>query len=452
MPDPSNGNESVFSPPTLVLGEVHWHLLRASQLMYENTVVKTKGTGFVVHEGYTEFGREVGRDEINWWVFKKERNIEELREQTSRALDAAQKLKKDSETLTTKNPETHAALLATLRQFADDHAAEIETVRRYVLWLAARDALAPSILWTYRVWGSTRRGDRDFELNPEEAEPKLETIKNLTEIVLGLTWGRLPVMVRAEIEIGGEIYEHMCYDEESANAGIQIPMRRIVQRASAKAFHECAEYFEQIRDSLRNVLLDVEKFVEQRNLVSDDAFWRDFIVKAARTPKAETQLWDLKETLTMWHVEKNPERDQAKVTFCEAVASFANARGGVLVIGVTDKREIVGIGNGRELENKLKFAADVLAKHIEYPREIVRLRQAVMARKDGTDRVCLVVVIAQACEPAGVNDGSGRYTYPVRRETGLMRVPRDEVLNPKIHMKSDNHEFLRELYQFLHEK
>src|SRR5271157_5257619 len=250
MPDPSNENESVFSPPTLVLGEVHWHLLRASQLMYEKTVVKSKGTGFVVHEGYTEFGREVGRDEINWWVFKKERNIEELREQTSRALDAAQKLKKDSETLTTKNPETHADLLATLRQFADDHAAEIETVRRYVLWLAARDALAPSILWTYRVWGSTRRGDRDFELNPEEAEPKLETIKNLTEIVLGLTWGRLPVMVRAEIEIGGEIYERMCYDEESANAGIQIPTRRIVRRASAKAFDECAEYFEQIRDSL----------------------------------------------------------------------------------------------------------------------------------------------------------------------------------------------------------
>ena len=34
---------------------------------------------FVQYE-QTEFGREVGRDEINWWVFKKERNLDELRQ------------------------------------------------------------------------------------------------------------------------------------------------------------------------------------------------------------------------------------------------------------------------------------------------------------------------------------------------------------------------------------
>ena len=99
-----------------------------------------------------------------------------------------------------------------------------------------------------------------------------------------------------------------------------------------------------------------------------------------------------------------------------------------MIIGVTDKREIVGIGNGHELENKLKFAADVLSKQLDYPREITRLRQIVVPGKDGTDKVCLVVVIAQACEPAGVHDGAGHYTYPVRRETGLTRVARNEIL------------------------
>jgi hypothetical protein len=154
----------------------------------------------------------------------------------------------------------------------------------------------------------------------------------------------------------------------------------------------------------------------------------------------------------MWHVDKNPERDLAKVTFSEDVASFAKASGGVLVIGVTDQRKIVGIGNGHELENKLKFAADVLSKQLDYPREITRLRQIVVPGKDSTDKICLVAVIAQACEPVGVHDGAGHYTYPVRHETGLTRVSRDDILNPKIHMKSDNYDFLRELYQFVNEK
>ena len=218
------------------------------------------------------------------------------------------------------------------------------------------------------------------------------------------------------------------------------------------AFDECAEYFEFIRDSLRNVLLDTDKFIEQRDLVNDDVFWRTFIQKVSQTQKVEPLLWDCKETLTMWHVSKNPERDRARVTLCEDVASFANASGGGLVVGVTDKREIIGIADGHELESKLKFAADVLSKQLDYPRELFRLRQVVAKGKDGPDKVCLIVVVAQACEPVGVHDGAGHYTYPVRRETGMARVSRDEILNPKIHMKSDNYEFLRELYQFVYEK
>jgi hypothetical protein len=447
MAEPSN--ETVFSPPTLMLGEIHWHILRASQLMYEKTVVETRHgeRGLFVQQGITDFGKEVGRDEIDWWVFRKEHNLPELRERTSRALDAAQQLKKASSLLGRgERPESYDELLWILRRFVEKHAAEIATLRDYVLWLSARDVLTPKILFTYRVWGSTRMGDRESRFTLGE-RPNEGEIKGLTEIVLGLTSSiGLTVYFKAEYELGADMYEM------AEGADFEIPVVKIVRRASGMAFEECAEYFEFIRDSLRNILLDIDKFVEQRDFVNDDAFWRAFIKKVAQTPKAEPQLWDCKETLTMWHVDKEPERTSAKVTFCEDVASFANARGGVLIIGVTDKREIVGIGSGRELENKLKFAAEVLAKHLEYPRDICRLRQIVVPDRDGADKVCLVVVVAAACEPVGVNDGAGRYTYPVRRETGLTRVARDEILNPKIHIKSDNYDFLREIYQFVHEK
>ncbi len=229
-------------------------------------------------------------------------------------------------------------------------------------------------------------------------------------------------------------------------------MDRVVRLASRLAFEECAEYFELVRDSLRNILIDIDKFIEQRDFVNDDAFWQSFIKKATQTEKAENLLWDFKETLTMWHTGAKPETEQAKVAFAEDVASFANAHGGVLVIGVTDKREIVGIGSGRELENRLKFASDVLSKHVEYGREIFRLRQIILPDKDGNPKVCLVVVIADACEPVGVHDGHGHYTYPVRREAGVTRVSRKEVFNPKMYIKSDNYDFLRELYQFDHQK
>ena len=53
------------------------------------------------------------------------------------------------------------------------------------------------------------------------------------------------------------------------------------------------------------------------------------------------------------------------VTFAEDVASFANAEGGALILGVTDQRDIVGVGSGQELESRLKFARDVLADRLD---------------------------------------------------------------------------------------
>lgn len=137
---------------------------------------------------------------------------------------------------------------------------------------------------------------------------------------------------------------------------------------------------------------------------------------------AEPQVWDFKETLNVWHVKDDPARRQAKVTFAEDVASLANTSGGVLVIGVSDKREIVGIGEGRNLENRLKVARDVLEGFLEYDREIVIFRQVGMG--ETRDTICLVMVISQACSSVGVSDGEGRFPYPVRRETGIERVTR----------------------------
>jgi hypothetical protein len=117
---------------------------------------------------------------------------------------------------------------------------------------------------------------------------------------------------------------------------------------------------------------------------------------------------------------------------------------------VTDGREIVGIGNDRrEIESRLKFASEVIARHLEYDRSIVFFHQIIVPSTAGVDNNCLVIAVAQACGVVAVNDGDGHYTYPVRRETGVQRVSREELVKPKFDIKSDNYDFLRELNQFI---
>ena len=62
-----------------------------------------------------------------------------------------------------------------------------------------------------------------------------------------------------------------------------------------------------------------------------------FVSKAIQSKKTETQLLGFKETLPMWRMKNGPDKERAKQTFAEDVASLANARGDVLVIGITEQ-------------------------------------------------------------------------------------------------------------------
>jgi hypothetical protein len=449
MIDADKEHESVFSPATLSLGRVHWYVMRAATLMRAKTEVYTKPNGShgltFVQQATTEFAKDVGRDEIDWWIRRKEKDLDELRAQTVRALEAVQTLTRASDALTRNRFGSYPELLAFLRQFAERHSTEVEVLHGYVRWLAERDILAPHILFTYRVWGSTRRGERWIdvrEIGIEEEES--QHLRRLTEVVLGLSSGMLYAVDRAEYEIGAEIADQM--DPENMTGEIRIPVTSIVKRASHAIFHECAVYFRELRDSLRNIILDIDKHKDEERLIHSDRFWRDFISKAVRTQKAEPQFWDFKETLTMW-VAQGDGREKGKVGFAEEVASLANAEGGVLVIGVTDQRGVVGIGG--DVESRLKFASDVLARHLEYDRNIVTFHQVEVSDNADVKKLCLVVIVAKACGPVGVRQLDGSYSYPIRRETGITRESRLDIANPKTHLKSDSYEFLDALKQFV---
>jgi len=439
--------EVLFSETTLKLGEIHGALLKSAHTMdKERWVPAERESGFTTYE-WTEFGKYVGQDEINWWIVENETNLDELLAITDEALNAAQMLKMDAAKLKNREPNSYEALLVDLRRFAEQHRVEIDNLHKYVGLLEKRHPMAPRILFTYRVWGSTRMADREMNLDGEETGRwKEETRKVLAEIVLGVRERGDLVYWDTHREVGYEIYESLDPETTPPDYEIMPPEPSVVRRTAHAVYDKCATYFLEIRDSLRNIKLDIAKFKGQQDLYSSDEFWRTFIMKASKAKTTESQLWDFKETLTVWHVKNDPERRRAKVSFTEDVASLANTSGGVLLIGINDRREIVGIGDGRDLEHRLKVARDVLEEFLEYDRELVTFRQVAMGEQ--SDTICLVVVVSQACSSVGVSDGEGRFSYPVRRETGIERIARTDTPAIKSHRKSDNLDFLMKLKQF----
>ena len=435
-------HEKLFSGSSLEIGEIHWYIQKADTEM--DSRCRVKGGGVLER---TDFGKEVGFDEIHWWVFKKETEIEELLKRTESTLTSVQRLKEDSFELKEKHyPESYPDLIAKIKEFTDYHREEIHALHDYVVWLHKKDVLAPITLFTHRVWGSTRRSDRRVEITANVIDEDQEMVKIATEFALGLR-RRFGYTVE-------EVYRDILSDfadsvDPEYQTSISVPVQRLLVRTSHKVLDEFATYFEFLRQSLRNIILDIKRYNAQTELLYRESFWKSFIIKAMGI-RIENQLWDFKETLEMWHT-KYKEREDAEVKFCEQVAAFANASGGVLIVGITDKfpRKILGI---QDLENRLRFTKEVLKRHINYSTDFVHFQQILMKDEAGNDRNCLIIAIAQTKDVISVKDKSGRFSYPVRLETGLDRRDYDELRHSKMHVLHDNYNFMLDLDTFLHDR
>jgi len=445
---------SILTDAASMLGKLHWYLLRSSKLMSDERErvfeVPSYGLRIERHE-LTDFGQEVGRDEIDWWINRKEKDTPELHNRTEQALAAAQTLRTKAISLRGFEPASYDELTTKFRGFVESCRAEVAVLYEYVVWLDHKSALAPEILFTYKVWGSTRMTDRAIDINfalstPEEEDSNI--ILRLTEIVLGLSDSHSSTVWRAEMDLLGEAYESGA--EDDGEEPLQIPMHRILRRTANRAIEECIIYFSELRDSLRDIVIHIGKREDTENIVNSDAFWRSFISKATVRGRIEHELWDFKETLPMWHAANADARSGAKLTTAEDVAAFANAEGGCLLVGIRNDKTIAGVGDTeRDRENRVKTLNDALAELIQYPRQIWRVHQLLANGTDGKEKLCLVVIVARACEPVGVKNTNGSYSYPVRHGTGITREDPGKLREARIHDKNDNFDFLERLRQFV---
>jgi len=425
----------LFNGASLDVGKFFWYILKAG-----TEVEKMNGHfGDVDKDKVEDFKAELKGDEIWWWVSKRENDLKIFLEKSKQAKIAAQKLKEVSnpfkDTINwggiTELKPAISLIIGKIKKFTEDCKDNIGTLLDYVKWLHERDVLAPSILFTYRVWGSTRLADRARRIIADSIDDDINNVKICSLIALGLV-DRFGYVISPALYIPDHGPQIIDYPEDD---------KRFVIKANIMVFRELATFFEFIRNSLNNIVLDAEKYQKELLILYDEGFWIKFIKKALQD--TENKLWDFKQTLDMWMVDKSL-KPKKQVVFCERVAAFANAKGGVFIVGITDKipRKVVGLP---DMENKKQLIGKALQKWIKYEDDFWFLKEIKLKNNNGIDCDCLIISIKQTRGVVGVETESGYYSYPRRVETGLERNDKDKIIQKKIGVYIDNFDFLLEL-------
>lgn len=444
---------SLSNVDTSRLGVLLWFLIHAdtamSGLKSTRIRVNSGSTLSIYRDESTEFGREVGRDEIDWWINRKETDLAEFAKRAARALKSAQVLKENSQALKKVDVDRYEDLIDQIKTFATRHSEHIAAVLEFASWLHSRNSLAPSILFTYKVWGSTRLADRIAPITQVADSPEEESnevMESLIETAWGFQSRGLYTYVHAAFDIAADYYD------DPSKRDLPIPASRVVRWTARQVTDECATFFEFLRNSLRDIDKELEERSARETRITSELFWKSFIEKARSSAKAEPLNWDFKETLSFWHAPNGDARRIEKTKFASDIASFANAEGGCLIVGITDSRKVVGVSNDlREVENRLTSAHQAIREHFCYPRDICRILQVSLADDDGVKRICFVVAVPKACEPAAATDGKGAYIYPLRTGSGTINADKDKLLNARIHTKNDSYDFLNDLDEFVSE-
>lgn len=381
----------------------------------------------------TSFGREVGTDVPRWWVFSREPHVPELWDDTRLTFPAAQKLVRSAEKICCKPAVTYEHIIQELVAFLRRHRNEIEAVLAYANNLSKKHELAPAILFSYAVWGSTKRGDRSLENYPTRGE---ERYRLAGELALGIYERFGPTILKAWADLIDEAYEA---GSEEYQPVLESTLLQTVQR---RIRENVLTYFTELRDSLRHIDTLCQEFYQRENLFADDRFVRSLLKKiSVQKSTVEVDLWDIKESLRMW-TGPSSKKEEAIIDFVEGVAAFANNRGGILIIGITNRtREIVGVS---EPETRIKGLETALRNFTDSDVNYVRIR-ALPLCEGGATRTCIIIVVGKADRAIGVRQKNSSYSYPLRIGSGMDRVSREQISAAKAHVKGVEFSFVSEL-------
>ena len=251
----------------LKLGKIDFLIQRSSAEIYIKSWIKKKklmhGKLEVNDDKLTDFGNEVNFDEIHWWIFRKETNVEELLERTKKALNSTLKIKRDSDILKRKvHFKSYIETIEKLVEFLEEHDEEIQALFEYVSWLNKKDVLAPSILFSDKIWRSTRLDYKiihhfDIEENDDIIKRCAEGALGLGDPILGYT------LINVYMDIGSDLYD----SDPEGYYNKPFPLDTLFFQTSHRIFDKLNMYFRLIRTSLDTVIDEINKHFELNEIL-----------------------------------------------------------------------------------------------------------------------------------------------------------------------------------------
>lgn len=190
-----------------------------------------------------------------------------------------------------------------------------------------------------------------------------------------------------------------------------------------------------------------DKFIKKHTIIiPSNSFLISFIKKVIIMEEAK--LWDFKKTLEMWHVKEKDKKKERQVKFCEDFISFANSKGGLLIIGISDKipRKFYTI---KDLEINKQRIASAIRRWTDFKKEYYFLKEVNITYQN-EEKTCLILLISQTKTPIGVRQIDGiSYKYPYRTETGKEWMTYREISQIKKGISSNNTNFINELKKII---
>lgn len=433
-------DETLSQAPLRQLGEAHVCIIRSAREMhtalYEETV---KEHGFKSSR-WTDFGRLVAADEIAWWVRERIGSLDILKARTVEAREALQKLLNDAKALQSKDaPATYLGLVESVGKLCNSRATQIGTFLDFVKWLQECDQRGPSILFTYKIWGSSRLADRDSHDALVLSDD--QQVRICTEWALGFRTGSMTTLRQVTLDVSADIADSI--DPETYSGPIEVTYERTSHRVAGAVTDNLVTYFELLRNSCRDLEIEIEKAEELGALFDSEEFWQAFVREVVKTNRTEETWWDLKQSLEMWH-RKGPEKRLKEQDFCERIAAFANTDGGVLVIGVGDAqpRKIFGV---EDAENRITHIYSSIRSHLDIAAPGMKVKEVLLDDEAGERRACLMVGIAKSPHDISVRDEAGKLSYPERQGPGMVLSDPTTIGQSKQFQKGYNWEFMNHL-------
>jgi hypothetical protein len=334
------------------------------------------------------------------------------------------------------SPTDYGAVIDELSSFLDRHISELNRLAKYVQKLASENEFAPAVLFSGAVWGATRRADRSLKYYADETSAAKTVVA--AELAAG-------VRQRGDISLAdawSDLMEEHAGEWEGSD--VAMPLDELLRHAQTLIRERLIGYFIGVRDSIRYLDKLCQRYFSQKSLHSDSRFLRRFIRKVCSIPPpVETELWDAKEVLNVWRMPAT-EKELGAIQFGEDVAAFANRRGGILIIGVSDLRCVVGV---TDVENRVKHVANIIRTQTDLREDIIRVH-ALDVDVGNDVLTCLVVVVGRTTTPVGVRQRNGHYSYPRRVGAGVERVSREDLAVEKAAITTPAFAFLGELVRW----